>query len=133
MFSRTRAACPKQPHNETALQLAHFASALKRGLGNDTIFFLYDALPHYAVGTEYPANVAGYDLELGAILNTLAPAMSDRGVSLAGYWMDCPMEYSRDYPLSGRGYEKVAAVVKLVKSLGLMAGKTFNSQAGVCW
>lgn len=31
---------------------------------------------------------------------------------------------------AGSGFQKVAAAVKLVKSLSLLVGKTFNSQAG---
>ena len=47
------------------------------------------------------------------------------------------MEYSRDYPNAsapmpaGAGYKKIAAAVRLVKGqMGMMLGKTFNSQQG---
>jgi hypothetical protein len=70
--------------------------------------------------------------------------MRAQGVELAGYWADSPMEDSACYPcmcgqgpdnpckpgLAGSGYLKVAATVKLVKTLGLRVGKTFNSQNG---
>jgi hypothetical protein len=62
--------------------------------------------------------------------------MDNVGVPLAGYWMDCPFEYSRDYPNAtsplpdNAGFKKIAAAVALVKGMGLEIGKTFNSQAG---
>ena len=151
VFSRTTAACglgpnPNQTHAQTAAELAGYAAALKKGLGADTIFFLYDAIPHYAVGSEWPANTfaAHYELELGAVLTQLKAAMGAKGVKLTGYWADSPMEDSACFPCmcgqdpenpckpgpDGAGYEKIAAAVKLAKSLGLQAGKTFNSQAG---
>ena len=125
--------------------LAFSASTLKAKLGDATAFYLYDALPHFRVGDKWPANQIGshYGMELGAVLIQLQTAMSARGVPLAGYWADCPMEYSAYFPCvspnataactpgpAGSGYERLAAAVKLVKSLGLKVGKTFNSQTG---
>ena len=77
-----------------------------------------------------------YGLELGAVLSALRPAMAAKGVALAGYWADCPREYSRDYPNAtrplpaGSGYRKLAAALRLVHGMGLLMGKTFNSQQG---
>ena len=98
------------------------------------VFFLYDSLPHYTV-KDWPANsdAIGFGLDLENVLTALQVAMDAEKVSLAGFWMDCPFEYSRDYPNStsplpmGSGFEKIAAAVTLVKSLGLQVGKTFNS------
>lgn len=56
IFSRTHAGCPAQDHAATAAEAAAFAAALGRKLGPSTAFFLYDALPHYSVGS-WPANV----------------------------------------------------------------------------
>lgn len=136
IFSRTHAGCPRQPVTTTAVEVAQFTATLATALGPSCQFFLYDALPHYAVGSQWPANVPVYGLELGETLTALNATMAAVGVPLAGYWMDCPYEYSRDYPNatspfpSGSGFEKIAAAVKLVKSRGLAVGKTFNSQQG---
>ena len=141
IFSRTQRGCAEQSVAETAKELADFAKAIataglaRPGSGGPALY-LYDALPHYAVGDTWPANDPRYGLELGATLRALAAAMAAQGVSLAGYWMDCPFEYSRDYPNAtqplpaGSGFEKIAAAVKLVKGMGLRVGKTLNSQAG---
>lgn len=146
VFSRTYAGCPEQSHNETATQIAEFAAALNAariGGDDDASFFLYDALPHYRVGPEWPANSGSerYGLELGSVLAILRDAMKGKALTLRGYWADCPFEYSRDYNSSailhgktalgnGTGFQKIAAAVKLVKEMGLEVGKTFNSQAG---
>ena len=151
VFSRTTAACglgptANQTHAQTAVELADYAATLKATLGDKTVFFLYDAIPHYAVGSDWPANTfaAHYKLELGAVLTLLKDVMRVKGVTLTGYWADSPMEASACFPCmcgqdpenpckqgpAGSGYQKIAAAIKLAKSLGLQAGKTFNSQAG---
>eukprot|EP01043_Picozoa_sp_COSAG02_P019318 COSAG02_NODE_925_length_15858_cov_4.267276_11_plen_375_part_00 len=144
IFSRTTAACRNQTHAETAEQVAAFAGRLKSTLGNETAFYLYDALPHYRVGDKWPANKPShYDMELGTVLSQLITAMNAKGVKLTGYWADSPMEYSANFPCvspvptpqctpgpAGSGYKKLAAAVKLVKDLDLKVGKTFNSQVG---
>jgi hypothetical protein len=74
VFSRTTAACgANQTHAQTAAELAGYAATLKAALGSGTVYYLYDALPHYAVGSEWPANTfaAHYNLELGAVLTQL--------------------------------------------------------------
>ena len=43
-------------------------------------------------------NVQGYNLELGEVLTAFKAAMMERGLTLAGYWMDCPYDYSIAYP-----------------------------------
>ena len=145
IYSRTFAACSNQTHAETAQEIAAFASGLKATLGSGTAFYLYDAMPHYSVGAKWPANTpfGNHHMELGAILSQLRSAMTAKGVKLTGYWADSPMEYSANYPCkspvptpqckpgpAGSGYEKLAAAVNLVKSLGLKVGKTFNSEMG---
>lgn len=139
IFSRTYAGCENQTHAATAANTAEFAAGLQAGrMGGSTgatpLFFLYDALPHYAVGTKWPANTASarYGLELGAVLTALKAAMVARGVVLTGHWLDSPFEYSRDYPSAaapwpgGAGWNKIAAAVALVKGMGLQIGKTVN-------
>lgn len=138
VFSRTAAGCKNQTHAQTAVEVAQFAAKLKAGLGETTVFFLYDALPHFAVGDAWPPNTGhAYQMELGQTITMLQAAMGVEQVELAGYWADSPMEYSRDYPdatnpwPAGSGYKKIAAAVKLVTAtLGLQIGKTFNSQHG---
>lgn len=139
VFSRTRAACRGQSVANTAKELAAYAATLSADLhpaAAPPLFFLYDALPHMAVGAKWPANIPRYDLELGEVLDALESAMRGRGVELSGYWMDCPYEYSRDYPNAtaplpaGSGFERVAAAAALVRARGLKVGKTFNSQQG---
>jgi len=141
VYSRTQAGCRAQSLLDTSAELAAFAAGISAGglarANQSLAIFLYDALPHYAVGDAWPPNAPShYDLELGATLRALVPAVAARGVALAGYWMDCPYEYSRDYPSAsaplpaGAGFEKIAAAVKLVKGMGLLVGKTFNSQQG---
>ena len=141
IYSRTQASCRTQSLLDTTTELAAFAAAVSAGglarAGTTLTLFLYDALPHYAVGDAWPPNAPShYDLELGATLRALAPAMAAQGVVLAGYWMDCPYEYSRDYPSAaaprpaGAGFDKIAAAVELVHGMGLLVGKTFNSQHG---
>merc|ERR1712070_666664 len=96
-------------------------------------FHLYDALPHYKVGN-FPANQAGYDMQLEDVLKLLRDAMAAKGVKLSGYWMDCPYEYSSGeiapLPSGFDGFQKIAKAVQVVKSMGLKVGKTFNSQQG---
>lgn len=50
------------------------------------------------------------------MLSLLRPAMASRGAVLAGYWADCPYEYSAGTldPLPGGkdGFEKLAAAVR---------------------
>jgi hypothetical protein len=139
IFSRTHAGCKTQSQAETATEVAAFSSAIKTGLtaagASVPAFFLYDALPHMTVG-KWPANVPTYGMDLGEILGLLDTAMAKLGVTLAGYWLDCPYEYSRDYPNAtaplpaGSGFQKVAAAAALVRARGLKVGKTFNSQMG---
>lgn len=133
IFSRTHRGCAAQPLNTTVAELAAYAGAVAAALPA-TQLFLYDALPHYSVGSAWPPNLPGYGLELGEVLTLLRPAMLKHGATLAGYWADCPFEYSAGTldPLPGGkdGFKKVAAAVKLVKGMGLQFGKTFNSQAG---
>lgn len=126
VFSRTARECPSQPLNATVIELADYAAVSATELPG-TKFFLYDALPHFRVAG-FPANDAGYDLDLMDVLTKLRDAMADRGAKLEGYWIDCPFEYSRDLP--GDGFRKIAAAVKLVKSAGMKVGKTLNSQEG---
>jgi len=134
VFSRTHAGCPAQAHGVTIAEVTDFVAVIAAA-APATRFFLYDALPHFSVGA-WPANLPAYGLELGAILAGLQREMASRGIELRGYWMDCPLEYSRDYPNAtsplpaGDGYKKIAAAVALVHSLGMEAAKTFNSQAG---
>ena len=140
IFSRTHAACGgNQTHATTAANTADFAKGLIAGniggkTGGKAAFFLYDALPHFAVGDAWPANTMGakYGLELGAVLTALKAAMVAKGLVLTGHWLDSPYEYSRDYPSAaaplpgGAGWKKVAAAVALVKGMGLAIGKTVN-------
>jgi hypothetical protein len=129
VFSRTHRGCPSQSLNNTVLELAEYAAVSAAGLP-DTKFFLYDALPHFKVGG-FPANDPQYDMDLMDVLTKLRDAMADRGVKLEGYWMDCPYEYSRDLPGDvGDGFKKIATALKLIKSAGMKAGKTLNSQEG---
>ena len=137
IFSRTHAACKSQTYNKTAAQVAQYAAVISSNVNMTTAnFFLYDALPHYAVGNKFPANSPEYGLELTAVLEVLTREMDKVHVPLQGYWMDCPYEYSRDYPNAtnplppNTGFHKIAAAVDLVKNMGLDVGKTFNSQAG---
>lgn len=142
VFSRTHAGCSNQSQTRTAIELAHYAHALSVGLAQKTppLFFLYDALPHFSVGKDFPPNTRPpnheYGQDLETILDLLKDEMEKVGVPLAGYWMDCPYEYSRDYPNAtapfpaGEGWKKVAAAAALVRSKGLSVGKTFNSQQG---
>jgi len=80
--------------------------------------------------------VPSFGLELGATLDALRAACARAGVALAGYWMDCPYDYSAVYPNAsaplpaGAGWARVAAAAALVRGRGLEVGKTFNSQAG---
>ena len=149
-FSRTHAGCKAQSQQATAEEVAAFAKTLAEGLQQQGLqqplpkFFLYDALPHMTVdksssspgGGKWPRNVPSYDLDLGTLLRLLRTAMANQKLALEGYWLDCPYEYSRDYPNAtqplpaGSGFEKVADAVALVKSMGLAVGKTFNSQQG---
>jgi hypothetical protein len=89
IFSRTTAGCANQSHSDTAAQVAQFAAGLKEVLGPTVTFFLYDALPHFAVGAEWPPNTASahYQLELGTILTALQAAMQAADVKLTGYWL----------------------------------------------
>lgn len=129
VFSRTFHGCPSQSLNTTVLELADYAAVSAAGLPN-TKFFLYDALPHFKVAS-FPANDRHYNMDLMDVLTRLRDAMADRGVTLEGYWMDCPFEYSRDLPGdSGDGFKKIATALKLIKSAGMKAGKTLNSQYG---
>lgn len=133
VFSRTHGSCPKQSVAETSEELASFAGVMAAALPG-TKFYLYDALPHYSVGIDWPANIAGYGLELGQVLQTLKQAMARQGVPLDGFWADCPYEYSAGtlapLPRGLDGFEKLAAAVGLVKGMGLRFGKTFNTQKG---
>lgn len=136
VFSRTRGKCPKQTVSATAMQIAQFAATLKPALGKECRFWLYDALPHYNVGKEWPANIPHYNLELTSVMNQLRSTMKAKEIDLEGYWMDCPFEYSRDYPnvsspfRPGSGFEKIAATVAAMKSMEFSVAKTFNSQQG---
>ena len=50
VYSRTFGACPEQSHVDTARELAEFAQVYYNStLASDAQFWLYDALPHYAV------------------------------------------------------------------------------------
>jgi hypothetical protein len=135
VFSRTHAGCPAQSVAATAAEAAAFAAAAAAAAPRARLF-LYDALPHFAVSAAYPANLPEYGLELNATLRTLRAAFSRAGVVLAGYFMDCPYDYSAVYPNAsasrpfGDGWKRVAAAAALVHSLGLEVGKTFNSQSG---
>ena len=66
-------------HPTTAVHIpqAKFAATLKDHLGERTVFFLYDALPHYTVG-QWPANI-DYSLDLGSVLTMLKLAMANLG------------------------------------------------------
>lgn len=143
IFSRTSVTCPTQTLNTTATEIAEFAATVGTGVSPQTVrFFLYDALPHYSVrdvnggGVVWPANLPSYGLDLGIVLTLLQGAMLEKGVKLEGYWMDCPYEYSRDYPNAtspyplGSGWQRVASAVSLVHSLNLKVAKTFNTQSG---
>jgi hypothetical protein len=138
VYSRTQASCPSQSHATTTSELAGYAATVHAAISRDAPveMYLYDALPHFRVGAAWPANAPSYGLELGATLAALKPAMAAKGVPLAGYWADCPYEYSRDYPNAsspmpaGSGFRKLAAVVTLVHSTGLKVAKTLNSQGG---
>ena len=87
-------------------------------------------------GTQWARDVASYDLDLGTLLSLVVAAMARRELTLDGYLMDCPFEYSRDFPNAsapmpaGSGFEKVAAAARLVRGMGLLVGKTFTSQQG---
>ena len=135
VFSRTHATCPAQSVSATAAEAAAFAAAAAAAAPRAR-FFLYDALPHFAVGAAWPANLPQYGLELGATLRALNASFARAGVELAGYWADCPYDYSAAYPNAsaplpfGAGWARVAAAAALVRGLGLEVGKTFNSQAG---
>jgi hypothetical protein len=143
-FSRTHAGCKAQTQQATANEVAAFAATLAGGLGQPPPnFFLYDALPHMTVdkpaasgGGKWPRNIPNYDLDLGTLLRLLRAAMAKQQLELDGYWMDCPYEYSRDFPNAtsplpaGTGFQKVADAAALVKGMGLRVGKTFNSQQG---
>jgi len=132
VFSRTRAACPEQALNSTAEELSDYAATLASALPEAQLF-LYDALPHFSVGN-FPANVPKYDMRLEEVLTLLHAAMSARGLKLAGYWMDCPYEYSSGeispLPSGFDGFKKIAKAVQVAKGMGLKVGKTFNSQLG---
>jgi len=128
VFSRTHASCKEQNHSTTAEELAAYASVMATGFPRAK-FYLYDALPHYRAGN-FPANIPAYDLDLSDILTLLRTAMVKKGTELAGYWMDCPFEYSENFPSGLDGFEKIAKAVQIVKAMGLEVGKTFNSQAG---
>jgi hypothetical protein len=138
VYSRSRAGCPSQSHATTTTELASYAATVHAAIRRDAPveMYLYEALPHFRVGAAWPANVPSYGLELGATLAALKPAMAAKGVPLAGYWADCPYEYSRDYPNAsapmpaGSGFRKLAAAVALVHAAGLKVAKTLNSQAG---
>ena len=92
VFSRTAAGCPHQSEAVTAGELAAYAATVAAGLHpSPPHFWLYDALPHYAVGRAWPKNAdagAVYTMELGATLRALKAAMGKRGVALRGYWAD---------------------------------------------
>ena len=127
-FSRTFVDCPNQTFAITVDEAAQYAAAVQKALPGAALF-LYDALPHYAVGTKWPPS-KDMRLELGSALSQLQKAMAAKGVKLHGYWADCPFEYSSQYPF-GDGYKKIAAAAGLVSSMGLKFGKTFNAaQAG---
>jgi len=127
-FSRTHRACPTQPLSTTISEAAKYAAAIQKSLP-DAKLFLYDALPHYDVGEDWPANEAGYGLELGDVLTRLRAAMAAESVVLHGYWADCPEEYSAQYQ-HGDGYARLAAAAALVGSMGLEFGKTINTGTG---
>eukprot|EP01063_Lacrimia_lanifica_P033741 TRINITY_DN6096_c4_g1_i1.p1 TRINITY_DN6096_c4_g1~~TRINITY_DN6096_c4_g1_i1.p1 ORF type:complete len:334 (+),score=92.61 TRINITY_DN6096_c4_g1_i1:48-1049(+) len=127
-FSRTHRACAAQSLAETVAEAAEYGAYVQARLPEAKLF-LYDALPHYAVGDAYPASAAGYGLELTDVLAQLQRALAGRNVTLTGYWADCPADYSTAYPY-GDGYAKIAAAAAAAASLGLEFGKTFNSQSG---
>jgi hypothetical protein len=103
IFSRTWAGCKTQSQDVTAEELAQLAKVVASAL-TGTKLFLYDALPHFSVGNDFPCNdpFEKYGLELGSVLTKLKKEMDKVGVPLSGYWMDCPFEYSRDYPNATR-------------------------------
>ena len=115
-FSRTFVNCPNQTFAITVDEAAQYAAAVQKALPGAALF-LYDALPHYAVGTKWPPS-KDMRLELGSALSQLQKAMAAKGVKLHGYWADCPFEYSESYP-GGDGFKKVAAAAGLVSSMGL--------------
>ena len=131
-FSRTHVGCANQTLAVTVHEAAAYAAAVQAALGPAASLFLYDALPHFAVGEKWPQNPGGpraqFGLELGSVLQQLREAMAAKGVVLHGYWADCPFEYSDEYPF-GDGYKKVAAAAGLVSSMGIKFGKTFNAAA----
>ena len=132
-FSLTHVHCPNQTLQVTVHEAAAYAAAVQSALPAASLF-LYDALPHYSVGTKWPQNPGGprahFGLELGSVLHQLKQAMAAHGVVLHGYWADCPFDSSDGYPY-GDGYKKVAAAAELVTAMGLQFGKTFNAiQAG---
>lgn len=139
IFSRTFGGCKSQAQKVTADEIAGYAATWAAGQAKHhpepPIFFLYDALPHMTVG-KWPRNVPQYDLDLGTLLSLLKSSMTEHKVKLTGYFLDCPYEYSRDFPNAtspmpaGSGFKKIAAAVQLVKGMGLQIGKTFNSQQG---
>jgi hypothetical protein len=134
VFSRTRQACHNLSLAETVEQVADFAAVLASKLPA-TKLFLYDALPHYSVGSSWPANApppaGAWDMDLLDVLTRLRAAMAQRGAALAGYWADCPLEYSQAYaPKPGHGYERLAAAWTGVRAMGLEFAKTFNTQDG---
>ena len=106
-FSRTHAGCKAQSQQDTADEVAAFAATLSQGMPEAPKFFLYDALPHMTVdkaaasgGGKWPRNSASsaYDMDLGTVLRLLRASMATQQVALEGYWIDCPYEYSRDFP-----------------------------------
>lgn len=132
VFSRTRAGCANYTLKDTVREVSAYAGVIASKLPS-TKLYLYDALPHYSVGKEWPPNEplkpGQWAMDLPEILKLLAPAMASQGAKLLGYWADCPYEYSIHYT-HGNGYKRLAAAFSAVKELGLQFGKTFNSQLG---
>ena len=138
VFSRTKRACPDQAVEDTVRELADYADVVARTLGHAVSLYLYDCIAHFTVG-QWPANWpmprnTTYDMDLGDVLTQLQFAMAQRGVTLAGYWADCPYSCSSEYAAKNgsklNGYLRFATAVKLVKGMGLEIGKTFNAHPG---
>jgi len=76
VFSRTRAACPAQSLHATAAEAADFAAAAAAAAPAARLF-LYDALPHFAVGAAAVGSARGSETAKG--LRVVAAARADRG------------------------------------------------------
>merc|ERR1719397_337952 len=129
VFSRTRGGCTNFTLNDTIRELSEYAGTVAAALPS-TELYLYDALPHYSIGSAWPPNTplkpGQWAMDLPVILSLLVPAMTARGAKLMGYWADCPYEYSINYP-DDKGYQRLAAAVSAVKAANLKFGKTFNT------